>query len=139
MVHCSDFWFIDTEYETKEKIVIERICSLDKIAKENRIRFALENVVPGKPTMLCEQMIEIWNPRYIEFCYDSSHDQIDGPNNMDLLKRQKERLIAIHMSDRIKEFVVHVILGEGFIHFDKIIPLLRESAFKGPVLMGGLR
>ncbi|MGN0536607.1 MAG: sugar phosphate isomerase/epimerase family protein [Acutalibacteraceae bacterium] len=135
VVHCSDFWFNDTEYETKEKIVRERICSLEEIAKENGIRFALENVVPGKPTMLCEQMIEIGNPRYIGFCYDSSHDQIDGPNNMELLKRQKERLIAIHISDRIKEFVDHVIPGEGFIHFDEIIPLLRESTFKGPVLM----
>lgn len=135
VVHCSDFWFNDAEYEAKEKMVRERICFLEEIAKENGIRFALENVVPGKPTMLCEQMIEIGNPRYIGFCYDSSHDQIDGPNNMELLKRQKERLIAIHMSDRIEEFVDHVIPGEGFINFYEIIPLLRESTFKGPVLM----
>ena len=39
------------------------------------------------------------------------------------------------MSDRIKEFVDHVIPGEGFIHFDEIIPLLRESTFEGVVLM----
>lgn len=135
VVHCSDFWFNDAEYETKEKIVRERICSLEDIAKENGIRFAFENVMPGKPTMLCEQMIELGNPRYIGFCYDSSHDQIDGPNNMDLLQRQKERLVAIHMSDRIKEFVDHVIPGEGVIHFDEIIPLLRESTFEGVVLM----
>lgn len=80
-------------------------------------------------------MIEIGNSDYIGFCYDSSHDQIDGPRNMELLCRQSNNLTAVHLSDRIREFVDHVIPGEGFINFDEILPLLKQAGFDGPILM----
>ena len=135
VLHCSAFWFPEEAFDEKKRIVSPRIKALEKIAEKYHIRFALENVVPGEPTRLCEEMVRLGNPEYIGFCFDSSHDQIDGPNSMDLLNRMKSRLIAVHMSDRIKEFVDHVVPGEGFIHFEEIIPLLREAGFNSPMLM----
>ena len=92
-------------------------------------------MVPGKPTDLCVEMVKKADPIYIGFCYDSSHDQIDGPRPMDLLSELKDRVIAVHLSDRIREFVDHVIPGEGFVNFDEILPLLREANFTSPILM----
>ena len=135
VVHCSSFWFPDTEFEKKKEIVSTKIERIEELAKQYQIRFAFENVVPGSPTKLCEEMIRMANPEYVGFCYDSSHDQIDGPNNMDLLNRMKDRVIAVHMSDRIKEFVDHVVPVEGFIHFDEIIPILKEIRYNSPMLM----
>lgn len=135
VVHCSAFEFPDTQYEDKYAIVSKRIKNIKYIAEKNNVKFAFENVVPGLPTKLCEEMIEIGNSDYIGFCYDSSHDQIDGPRNMELLCRQNNKLTAVHLSDRIKEFVDHVIPGEGFINFDEMLPLLKQSGFDGPILM----
>lgn len=135
VIHCTVFWFEDDEYEEKFRIVSGRIKEMEKIAKETGIRFAFENMVPGKPTDLCVEMVKMADPQYIGFCYDSSHDQIDGPRPMDLLSEMKDRVIAVHLSDRIREFVDHVIPGEGFVHFDEILPLLKESSFRGPILM----
>lgn len=135
VVHCSAFWFPDTQYEDKYVTVSKRIKDIEEIAKKNNVKFAFENVVPGLPTKLCEDMIEIGNSDYIGFCYDSSHDQIDGPRSMELLLRQSKKLIAVHLSDRIKEFVDHVVPGEGFINFDEMLPFLKQSGFEGPILM----
>lgn len=135
VVHCSAFMFPDEFYTEKYESVNGKINLLEKLAEKYNIRFAFENVVPGLPTKLCEEMVALSNPKYIGFCYDSSHDQIDGPNNMDLLTRQKDRLIAVHLSDRIRDFVDHVIPGDGFINFDEITPLLKEAKFNGPLLM----
>lgn len=135
VVHCSAFEFPDKQYEEKLKLVSQRIKDIEKIAEKYGIKFALENVVVGLPTKLCEKILDIADKRFIGFCYDSSHDQIDGPRNMDLLKRQKDRIIAVHLSDRIKEFVDHVVPGEGFIDFDEMLFLLKQSSFDGPVLM----
>lgn len=135
VIHCTVFWFEDDEYDEKFRLVSGRIKEMERIAKDNGIRFAFENMVPGKPTDLCVEMVKMADPEYIGFCYDSSHDQIDGPRPMALLSGLKDRVIAVHLSDRIREFVDHVIPGEGFIRFDEIIPLLKESSFRGPILM----
>jgi sugar phosphate isomerase/epimerase len=135
VIHCTVFWFEDDEYEEKFELVSGRIKDMERIAKENGIRVAFENMVPGKPTDLCVEMVKKADPKYIGFCYDSSHDQIDGPRPMDLLSELKDRVIAVHLSDRIREFVDHVIPGEGFVNFDEILPLLREANFTSPILM----
>ena len=135
VVHCSAFWFPDDSYEEKYRIVSGKIKDIERIAEKYGIRFAFENVVPGKPTQLCEEMVRLGDPKYIGFCFDSSHDQIDGPRPMTLLKDLSDRLLAVHISDRIREFVDHVLPGEGFINFDLLVPLLKESPFKGPLLL----
>lgn len=135
VVHCSAFGFSDEEYDAKYTLVSRRIKTLESIAEKYAIQFALENVMPGRPTELCEKMVRLGDPRYIGFCYDSSHDQIDGPRPIDLLKRMKDRLIAVHISDRIKEFMDHVVPGEGFIDFDAIAEVLQKVGYERPLLM----
>ncbi len=135
VVHCSAFMFEESELEDKRKKVICVLDKLKQIAKRYKIQFAFENVVPGVPTDFCEEMIQYADCKEIGFCYDSSHDQIDGPRPMDLLKRQQSKLLALHISDRIREFVDHVIPDEGFINFDKMCELIRKSGYNRPLML----
>ncbi len=72
---------------------------------------------------------------YIGFCYDSAHDQIGGPRSFKLIVDLRSRLVAVHLSDRVKEFVDHGIPGDGFIHWDELCLILNASLKDFPVLM----
>ncbi len=135
VVHCSSFMFDESELEYKRIKVKSILNKLIQIAMKYKIQFAFENVVPGIPTDFCEEMIAYADCDEIGFCYDSSHDQIDGPRPLHLLERQKNNLLALHISDRIKEFVDHVIPGEGFIDFNNICELIKISGYHRPLMM----
>ena len=135
VVHCTEFIFDNKEYDKKLDKLKKRIYILEDLCKKYDIKIALENLCIGKPTEIIEELLKISNPEYIGFCYDSSHDQIDGPRPMKLLEEWKNRLLTVHISDRIKEFTDHVIPGEGFVQFYKIVSILKEIKFEYPLLM----
>jgi sugar phosphate isomerase/epimerase len=95
----------------------------------------LENVTPGPATEVVRRAILETDPAAIGFCYDSSHDQIGGPNEFELLLELRERLVAVHLSDRVREFVDHVIPGEGFIDWSKLCPILASARITFPLLL----
>jgi hypothetical protein len=43
------------------------------------VTFALENVMLGPATTLVQTVLPHLPPASFGFCYDSAHDQIDGP------------------------------------------------------------
>lgn len=135
VVHCTSF--MGKEVQSNEDIekLKASIVSLNELCKKYQIKIALENLCPGKSTDVLEQMLEIANLDYIGFCYDSSHDQVDGPRPFTLLEKWKHRLIAVHISDRIKPFTDHVTIGEGFIHFNEMIKILKTIDWEFPFLM----
>jgi sugar phosphate isomerase/epimerase len=96
---------------------------------------ALENVLPGPATELIRRALDMLDPLWFGFCYDSSHDQIGGPNAMHLLAQLRHRLIAVQLSDRIRDFVDHVIPGEGFIHFQEVCAELAHAQYDRPLLL----
>jgi sugar phosphate isomerase/epimerase len=135
VVHASSFAFHpESEADRKSKLK-SVITDLHRIANENNLVFAVENVLPGVATDLVEWFIREANSPYIGFCYDSAHDQIDGPHPFHLLTRLKDKVKAVHLSDRSREFVDHQIPGEGFIDFDGICALMKQSDFTPPLLM----
>ena len=75
------------------------------------------------------------DPAVFGFCYHSAHDQIGGPRPFTLLRRLGVRLIAVQLSDRIRDYVDHVLPGDGFIDWPGLCAELRQSAFRGPVLL----
>jgi sugar phosphate isomerase/epimerase len=84
---------------------------------------------------LLNEYLKFLNHELVGICYDSSHDQIDGPREFSFLEMNKSKVIKVHISDRIKEFVDHVIPGEGFIDFESIVRYLKQSAFELPLLL----
>jgi sugar phosphate isomerase/epimerase len=107
---------------------------LDNVAEDTGILFAIENVLPGPATDIVPQVLDKLNPKHFGFCYDSSHDQIGGPRPFDLLKSLKERLLAVHLSDRIREFVDHVPPGEGFIDWIELTAILQTAPLPDTLL-----
>ena len=135
VAHCSSFMGKETQDKTNKQILRKSIIELEKLCKECNIKVALENLCPGTATDVLEEMLYLSNPNYIGFCYDSSHDQVDGPRPMTLLEKWKHRLIAIHISDRIKPFNDHVTIGEGFIDFDEMASILKNADIHFPLLI----
>jgi sugar phosphate isomerase/epimerase len=101
---------------------------------ETGVVLALENVMPGPATDIVRSVLPDLDPEFFGFCYDSAHDQIGGPRPFDLLSELSDRTKAVHLSDRIREFVDHVPPGDGFIDWAEICPLLRATSFHGPLL-----
>ena len=78
--------------------------------------------------------LEERDSRLFGFCYDSAHDQIGGPRPLWLLNQLGDRLRAVHLSDRIREFVDHVPPGDGFIDWDALSAAIHATPFAGPLL-----
>lgn len=135
VAHCTSFMLREEKYAENFEKLKAVIPKLEALCEKYQIRVALENLCPGPATEIVEELLKIANPEWIGFCYDSSHDQIDGPRPMELLKRQKDRLFAVHISDRIKEFTDHVTPGEGFIDFSEMTDILRDAKIEFPFLM----
>lgn len=133
--HCSQFYIEKSDIDEKVKRALEVCEMLEKSAQKYNIKFALENLHPEAATDVVKIVLPKLNRKYFGLCYDSSHDQVDGPRPFDLLEVFKDRLFAIHISDRIKEFVDHVIPGEGFIDFDSICNILKGSDYNKPLLL----
>lgn len=132
--HCTEFDFPEDEFQIKYKIVKERAALLEKLCAKYKMQVALENVMPYHQTKIVEYILRDNPSDWIGFCYDSSHDQIDGPRDYQLLERWKHRLLTVHLSDRIKEFEDHVIPGEGFIDFSSILNIIDLKKVKFPLL-----
>jgi sugar phosphate isomerase/epimerase len=135
VVHCSAFNARTEELPAKAAVLL-RVCdTLSKIAEKKKLRFAFENVLPGPATELIGKLLEQTNPSFFGFCYDSSHDQVGGPRPFTLLDEWSNRLLTAHLSDRIRDFVDHVIPGEGFIEWADLSITLRKSKLPPPLLM----
>ena len=134
VIHVSSFSFKKEDYSKNLSVLTEVLDPFVKLINKEKINIALENVFPYHETDLLLEYYSKIRSDYIGFCYDSSHDQIDGPRNSDLLDKMITNLKAVHLSDRIKPFTDHVIPGEGFIDFDIIIEKLAKSSFRGPYL-----
>jgi sugar phosphate isomerase/epimerase len=135
VLHAGPFDFPENELNSMF-LKLKKICrEINVIAANTGITFALENVAPGPATELVKKLLLENDFPHIGFCYDSAHDQIDGPRPFDLLNDLKSRLVAVHLSDRIKAFVDHVIPGEGFIDWDELCRILKDVNFTFPLLL----
>lgn len=134
VAHCTSFMLSDNNYNYSLKKLEKNITILEKLCYTHHKKIALENLSPGNATNIVEKLLEKSDPTLIGFCYDSSHDQIDGPRPLHLLNRWKHRLFTVHISDRIGPFVDHVIPGEGFIDFNEFVEIMKTLNFEFPLL-----
>lgn len=79
VMHAGPFDFDQAARPAYLDIVLQTCASLEPVARETGVVFALENVLPGPATELVELALAQLSPHYFGFCYDSSYDQIGGP------------------------------------------------------------
>jgi len=135
VVHGGPFDFKAAELPSRLEALLRTCEALEPVLAATGIVVALENVLPGPATELVRRALPQLDPQHFGFCYDSSHDQIGGPRPFDLLAELRDRVVTVHLSDRIADFVDHVIPGDGFIDWSTLTARLRESRFAGPLLL----
>lgn len=129
-------------FEIQEELVEEKIKKVKALCqklqvylKDKPVKIALENLFPGHADQVLHEVMKSLDPQYFGFCYDSAHEQVDGPNPIDLPIRYKDSLLAVHLSDRVRAFYDHQPPGEGFIDFEAVCDAISKTSFKGPFLM----
>jgi sugar phosphate isomerase/epimerase len=135
VVHGSPFDFPEAELTARLDQLVDICEGLVPVLAQSHVRLALENVLPGPATELIRQALGMLDPLWFGFCYDSSHDQIGGPNAMHLLAQLRHRLIAVQLSDRIRDFADHMIPGEGFIPWGEVCAELAQARYDRPLLL----
>ncbi|MGL4607542.1 MAG: sugar phosphate isomerase/epimerase family protein [Eubacteriaceae bacterium] len=83
------------------------------------VNIGVENV--SRQYLLTYLLDEIDAPHF-GLCYDSSHDFLETQNCGKILKKYKQRIKALHLSDNDFKKDRHWIPGEGQIPFEEILP-----------------
>lgn len=132
--HATEFDLEAKDLCATTDLILATCEALEPVARATSVTFALENVMPGPATTLVQMVLPHLPPESFGFCYDSAHDQIDGPRPFDLLDALQDRVVAVHLSDRIRAFEDHVSPGDGFINWPELTARLRATSFSGPLL-----
>ena len=135
VAHVSPFHCKREETEERIESLLRTCNALVPVAQDVGVAFALENTMPGPATDLVRRALRRLDVDVFGLCFDSSHDQIDGPRAFDLIDEFRGRILAVHLSDRIKAHVDHVIPGEGCVAWPEMCAKLRLAQYTGPVLM----
>ncbi len=136
VVHpVTGFEICESQIEQKVKSLLDTCARFRPTLEQNNIKIAVENMHPDNATEVLRRGLPQLDPEVFGFCYDSSHDQVDGPRDFNLLEEFGNRVISVHLSDRIRPFIDHAIPGEGFVDFDEICRLLKHSKYSNPVML----
>ena len=87
-------------------------------AEKYDVDLAVENVF--RQHLLSYLLEQIDAPRF-GMCYDSSHDFLEEQNRGRILKKYKQRIKALHLSDNDFQADRHWIPGEGEIPLDEVM------------------
>lgn len=134
VAHAGPFDFPASELPARLETVRRRCAEVTPILEQTGTVLALENVMPGPATDLVRMALPELDSHFFGFCYDSAHDQIDGPRPFTLLDDLGHRLKAVHLSDRVRVFVDHVPPGDGWIDWVTLAAAIRATPFAGPLL-----
>lgn len=104
-------------YKSFEKIVL--------FAEDIRIKVAVENV---KKFEFTDFILKEFKSNYLGFCYDSSHDFINGESKGEILKKWKDRLFCVHLSDNDGLDDRHWLPKKGHVDFKVIINIIKETS-----------
>lgn len=98
-----------------------------KAAEDIKLKVAFENT---QMTEYLEFIFEEVQSPYAGFCYDSSHDFVNGQSFGTLLDKWKDRLFAVHLSDNDGKDDRHWVPGKGHVRWDEIMSILKETDIK---------
>ena len=135
VAHAGPFHCGVDGFAERLRVVLATCAATACALRDNGICLAIENVMPGPATDLATLALAELDSTTFGLCYDSAHDQIDGPRPFDLIDRFPDRIFAVHLSDRIRAHVDHVIPGEGFIDWARMCTGLSRAHYQGPILM----
>jgi len=87
-------------------------------AEKYGVDLAVENV---SRQYLLEYLLDEIDAPHFGMCYDSSHDYLEAENSGRILKKHKQRIKALHLSDNDFKVDRHWIPGDGEIPLDDVM------------------
>ncbi len=121
VLHTNRSSLSDVDYKNGYK-------SFDKIinfAEDIKIKVAVENTRKFNYT---EFILNEFNSKYLGFCYDSSHDFIDGESKGEILNKWKNRLFCVHLSDNDGTDDKHWLPRKGIVDFKSIVSTIKTTS-----------
>lgn len=116
---ANNFFSYSFGYDSFNKIIRE--------AENIDIRVAVENTQMFQYTEFILKEIGSSN---VGFCYDSSHDFVNGQSKGVVLEKWQHKLMAVHLSDNDGLYDRHWIPGKGHVNWSKIINILKQTDIK---------
>lgn len=109
------------------KYGFESFNEIIKSAENIKMRVSFENTRMFEYT---EFVLKEFESEYAGFCYDSSHDFVNGQSCGKILDRWKHRLFSVHLSDNDGLCDRHWIPGKGIVNWNKVIGTIKETRCK---------
>jgi len=106
-------------YDSFEKII--------RTAEDIKLKIAFENIQMFEYT---DFLLREFDSDYAGFCYDSSHDFVNGQSCGEILKKWSHKLFAVHLSDNDGTCDRHWVPGKGHVNWNKIINILKQTDIK---------
>jgi sugar phosphate isomerase/epimerase len=110
---------------------IQVICGLVSQAEDTGVTIALENTL--RPDYLDFIFSRVQSPN-LGFCYDSSHDFLEGQSKGAILKKWGSLLKATHISDARGKSDDHLPIGEGTIDWKSLLDSFPDN-YQGTFLL----
>lgn len=98
-----------------------------KAAEDIELKVAFENTQMFRYT---DFILKEFDSKYAGFCYDSSHDFVNGQSCGDILEKWKHKLLSVHLSDNDGLCDRHWIPGKGHVNWKKVIDNLKQTNLK---------
>lgn len=98
-----------------------------KTAEDIKLHIAFENTQMFHYT---DFILKEFSSKYAGFCYDSSHDFVNGQSSGEILEKWKHKLLCVHLSDNDGTCDRHWIPTKGHVNWDKIISIIKQTNIK---------
>lgn len=116
---------------TDKSIGIESIIEINKYARNNNIKVAIENT---RDVDIINLLLETIPSNNLGLCYDSSHDWLMGQSKGAILEKWQERLFVTHLSDNDMSGDLHWIPMDGKVDWNYIMPIVKQTKIENVTL-----
>ncbi|QSX05576.1 sugar phosphate isomerase/epimerase [Sedimentibacter sp. zth1] len=121
VMHTNDLENISLNY----KMGFESFNEIVKLAEDIDLNVAIENT---KHFEYSKFILDEFKSPKLGFCYDSSHDFVNGQSKGLILNQYKNRLMCVHLSDNDGLKDRHWLPTKGSIDFKNIINIIKETS-----------
>lgn len=113
------------------EIGLNRLRKIVEYAKELNVKIAFENT---KIKGYLEYVLKNIKDDNVGMCFDSGHYHVHFNDEFDF-EPVKNRIFAVHLHDNDKSDDLHLIPFDGTIDWSKIVSILKESNYDGPITL----
>ncbi len=140
VLHPSSEPIADDIRPERMRLAREAIIELARVAEENGVKLAVENLPRSCLTRTSDEMIELVKDTGAGMIFDTNHNLIE--DNVDYINRVADagiEILSVHISDyyRDEEGVLderHTLPGTGINKWNDIIDALVARGYEGPLM-----